>query len=92
MMARTDSLVIGVVVATYPEGQSIDVLIGEDGSRLSNIQVMVPSGSSNTGAVDLPNIGAALGEARWDITGPVERYVRAVLVKRGAINAHDFVR
>jgi hypothetical protein len=79
MMARTDSLAIGVVVATYPEGQSIDVLIGEDGSRLSNIQVMVPSGSSNTGAVDLPDIGAALGEARWDVTGPVERYVRAVL-------------
>lgn len=79
MMPRSDSLVIGVVVATYPEGQSIDVLIGEDGSRLSNIQVMAPGGSSNTGRVDLPAIGAALGEARWDITGPVERYVRAVL-------------
>jgi hypothetical protein len=79
MIPHADSIAIGVVVATHPEGQSIDVVIIEDGSRISNVQVMVPSGSSNTGAVDLPVIGAPQGDAQWDLTQPVERYVRAVL-------------
>ena len=79
MFAITDSIAIGVVVATYPEGQSIDVLLPEDGSRLSNIQVMVPTGSSDTGMLDLPDVGAAADDTRWNITLPVERTLRAVL-------------
>jgi hypothetical protein len=79
MFALADSITIGVVVATYPEGQSIDVLLPEDGSRLSNIQVMVPAGSSDTGLLDLPDVGAAADDTRWNITLPVERTLRAVL-------------
>ncbi|HEX7642025.1 MAG TPA: hypothetical protein VF472_07400 [Burkholderiaceae bacterium] len=79
MFGLADSIAIGIVVATYPEGQSIDVLLPEDGSRLSNIQVMVPAGSSDTGLLDLPDIGAASDDSRWNITLPVERSLRAVL-------------
>lgn len=70
---------LGIVVASYPQGQSVDVLLASDGSRLSNVQVMVPTGSSDSGTVDLPDIGAPVGEDRWIITGPVDRYVRAVI-------------
>ena len=79
MLALADSIAIGVVVATYPEGQSIDVLLPEDGSRLSNIQVMVPTGSSDTGMLDLPDVGAAADDTRWNMTLPIERTLRAVL-------------
>jgi hypothetical protein len=79
MFALADSIAIGVVVATYPEGQSIDVLLPEDGSRLSNVQVMVQTGSSDTGMLDLPDVGAAADDTRWNITLPVERTLRAVL-------------
>jgi len=73
-----NSIEIGFVVATYPEGNSIDVLL-EDGSRLSNVQVMVPTGSDSTGIVDLPDIGLGLGESRWDFTSSPERHMRAII-------------
>jgi hypothetical protein len=73
------SLHLGAVVATYPKGNSVDVLLNKDGTRLPNVQVMSYSASSNTGMMDLPDIGAAAGDARWDITGPVTRYIRAII-------------
>lgn len=72
-------LMLGVVVATYPAGQSVDVLLTDDGSRLSNVQVLVPTGSSDTGEVDLPDIGLPADDTRWDIKLAAERYVRAVV-------------
>ena len=71
---------LGIVVATYPEGNSIDVLMINDGSRLSNVQVASWTASSNTGAVDLPDIGAAVGPARWDPTQPVTRFVQGIIM------------
>lgn len=73
-----DSLLIGYVVATYPEGFSIDVRL-EDGSRLSNVQVTVPAGSSDTGIADLADIGMPADESRWELKGNPARYMRAVL-------------
>ena len=71
---------LGIVVATYPEGSSIDVVMIRDGSRLSNVQVATSSASTNTGIADLADIGAPSGDARWDITQPVERLVRGIIM------------
>lgn len=78
-----DTLKLGVVVASYPAGNSVDVLLSDDGSRFFNVQVMVPTGSSSTGVIDLPDIGLPLDESRWSFTAPAERYVRAVLAFMG---------
>lgn len=73
-----DNLSLGVVVATYPEGNSVDVLL-DDGSRLSNVQVMVPSGSSDTGTFDLPHVAGSGDNRRWDFTKERTRPVRALV-------------
>lgn len=83
---------LGVVVATYPEGSSVDVLVIDDGTRLSNVQVASWTASSNTGAVDLPDISAAAGQSRWDITQPVDRFVQAIIMfVRGAPICTGFI-
>ncbi len=63
-----NGLRIGIVVATYPEGNSIDVLLPETGQRVSNVQVMTPTGSADTGTVDLPDIGRPDDDTRWTVT------------------------
>lgn len=73
------SLTYGYVVATYPAGASVDVLLNKDGSRLSNVQVAAWSASSNTGEFDLPDIGGATDDTRWNLLLPVTRYVRAII-------------
>lgn len=78
-MIGAGAISVGFVVAVYPEGQSIDVLMSEDGSRLSNVQVMVPSGSSSTGLVDLPDPGLPSDNSRWNFNTQPERYLRAVI-------------
>lgn len=72
------NLDIGTVVASYPEGQSVDVLM-LDGTRLANVQVMVPTGSDSSGVVDLPDIGGPVDDSRWLVSAPLERHVRAVI-------------
>jgi hypothetical protein len=79
MFHYSDSLAIGQVVAVYPEGQSIDVLLSDDGTRLSNVQVMVPTGSSSTGYVDLPDPGLPLDDSRWAFASNPERTIRAII-------------
>lgn len=69
---------IGVVVATYPEGNSVDVLM-DDGGRLSNVQVMVPTGSSDTGILDLPHVEGVGDMSRWNFDKNRNRYLRAVI-------------
>lgn len=78
MLNFSDSIGLGFVTAVYPKGQSIDVLM-DDGSRLSNVQVMVPTGSTNTGAVDLPDPGLPSDNTRWDFNSQPQRYLRAVI-------------
>lgn len=70
----------GVVVASYPEGNSVDVLMDDDGSRLSNVQVMVPTGSSSTGVIDLPDVGGPTDDTRWDPTAQRTRLVIAMVM------------
>lgn len=71
-------LEVGQVVASYSHGMSVDVLM-EKGGRLSNVQVMVGSGSDCTGAVDLPDVGGPADESRWLHSAKFARYVRAVI-------------
>jgi phage baseplate assembly protein gpV len=72
-------LTLGVVVAVHPEGNSIDVVDSETGGWLGNVQVMSPVGSSNTGHMDLPDIGLPVGISQWDLTQAPGRYVQALL-------------
>jgi hypothetical protein len=57
---------IGVVVATHPEDHSVDLVMTDDGARLTGVQVMTPNGSNRSGSVDLPHI-TPNGD-KWDIT------------------------
>jgi hypothetical protein len=72
---------LGIVVAVYPEGNSIDVLMPKRGDRLANVQCAAHTGSSNTGIMDLPEIGLPVDDTRWNIQlqGQAERYVRAII-------------
>lgn len=84
---------IGVVVAAYPEGNSVDVLL-LDGSRLSNVQVLSPSASSNTGMVDLPDVGGPppSDDARWNPQAQRDRYVKAIVVMHDGVPVvHGFL-
>jgi phage baseplate assembly protein gpV len=78
-MNTYDSIEIGLVVATYPAGNSVDVLLDRDGSRLSNVQVAVPMGSDICGVLDLPDIGGPADDSRWNITASRTRYIRAIV-------------
>jgi hypothetical protein len=77
-MIPAASLELGIVVAVYPQGQSIDVLLPDSGSRLTNVQVM-GSGSDNTGTVDLPDPGLPADDTRWNITNNAPRNIIAVI-------------
>lgn len=77
-MISNEGLALGVVVASYPEGNSVDVIL-KDGSRLFNVQVSVWTGSSNTGVIDLPDIGLPADETRWNLALAPDRYVRAIV-------------
>lgn len=79
MQTVPNGIAVGIVVAVYPEGQSVDVLMSDDGTRLSNVQVMVPSGSSDTGQVDLPDPGLPLDDTRWNFNTNPARMIRAVV-------------
>lgn len=73
------SFEIGIVVAVYPEGNSVDVLIPDSGSRLSNVQVMSGTGSENTGILDLPDPGLPADDTRWNVQLNPQRYIRAIV-------------
>jgi hypothetical protein len=73
------SLQLGIVVAVYPAGQSVDVLLPDSGSQLTNVQVMLPSGSDSTGTVDLPDPGLPADDTRWNITNNAARNILAVI-------------
>jgi len=72
---------LGIVVAVYPEGNSIDVLLPKTGDRLTNVQCAAHTGSSDTGIMDLPEIGLPVDDTRWTlpIIQQAARYVRAIV-------------
>jgi hypothetical protein len=56
----------GIVVAVHPEDHSVDLVMADDGSRLTGVQVLTPNGSTRSGTVDLPAIPERAN--KWDIT------------------------
>lgn len=70
---------IGTVVASYPQGHSVDVLLDHDGRRLANVQVLTSSASGSTGVIDLPDIGGPSDDTRWSPTVERGRYVKAIV-------------
>lgn len=72
------SFEVGIVVGTYPSGNSIDVLM-EDGSRLANVQILSRTGTDGTGEVDLPDVGGPADDTRWLFTTSLDRIMRAVI-------------
>jgi hypothetical protein len=74
-------LKLGIVVAVYPEGNSIDVLMPKSGDRLANVQCAAHTGSSDTGIMDLPEIGLPVDDTRWTmvVVASAPRYVRAII-------------
>lgn len=70
---------LGIVVAVYPQGNAIDVLLPDSGSRLTNVQVCISSGSDSTGTVDLPDPGLPSDDTRWNLPGDPKRNIIAVI-------------
>jgi hypothetical protein len=72
---------LGIVVAVYPEGNSIDVLMPKTGDQLANVQCAAFTGSSNSGVMDLPEIGLPVDDTRWNlqIANNATRFVRAII-------------
>lgn len=77
-MSKYDSCELGLVVATYQKGNSVDVLL-DDGSRLSNVQCLVQSGSDSSGHIDLVSVGGPVDDTRWDPLAKRDRYMRAII-------------
>jgi len=55
-----------IVVATHPEDHSCDLVMCDDGSRLTGVPIMAQSASARSGSVDLPEVKKT-GD-KWDIT------------------------
>jgi phage baseplate assembly protein gpV len=81
MALRFTGTKLGIVVAVYPEGNSIDVLMPKTGDKLTNVQCASHTGSSNTGVMDLPEIGLPVDDTRWNlqIVNNANRFVRAII-------------
>lgn len=58
----------GIVVATHPEDHSVDLVMADNGARLTGVQVMTPNGSTRTGTVDMPAVPEK--KDKWDVTKP----------------------
>lgn len=56
----------GIVVATHPEDYSVDLVMVDNGERVSGVQVMASNASGRTGSVDLPAVPER--KNKWDVT------------------------
>lgn len=56
----------GIVVDTHPEDHSVDLVMCDDGSRLSGVPVLAQSASARSGGVDMPEVPKKAD--KWDIT------------------------
>lgn len=58
----------GVVVATHPEDHSVDLVMTDDYSRLSGVQVLTSNGNGSYGRNDLYAPEEKSGDAKWDLS------------------------
>lgn len=69
---------LGVVVATHPEDHSVDLVMTDDGKRLSGVQVAGGAGASTrTGSIDLPHVPEK--KNKWDITEQTDQEMIALV-------------
>lgn len=59
-------LVLGYVVDTHPEHNSLDIVLFKDGRQLANVPMAGISMSGESGAIDLPPIERKDGKTNWD--------------------------
>jgi|GEM_PF-1013991 len=71
------TLRIGRVTAVHHEDHSVDLVMVDDGSRLTGVQVLAIGASSNTGLVSLPEPTATAD--KWDLTQRTDRDAAAVV-------------
>lgn len=76
----------GIVVETHPEDNSVDLVMVDDGKRLTGVQVKTLNGSARTGTVDLPVIPPK--KNKWDITEQTDQDLIAIV---GYIGRQPFV-
>ena len=67
------------MVAIHPEDHSCDVRMLADGTRLTGVQIMSSSASTNTGLNDLAVPGAPPGGDKWDVSQKTGRDVIAIV-------------
>jgi phage baseplate assembly protein gpV len=78
------------VVKTYPSGYAIDVVMYDDGSHLSNVQVLSPTASTSSGFNDLPAPEVTGGD--WSLqNGKTRDMIAVVAFIRGAPVALGFM-
>jgi phage baseplate assembly protein gpV len=71
------SLRKGIVVEVHPEDHSVDLVMADDGSRLTGVQVQTSNGSTRTGTVDLPEIPKR--KDKWDVSTPTGQDMHALV-------------
>ncbi|WP_288075268.1 hypothetical protein [Pseudomonas sp.] len=71
----------GVVVATHPEDHSVDLVMVDNGERLTGVQVVTPNGSARTGTVDMPSVPER--KDKWDITQNTGQDMKAMVAYVG---------
>lgn len=69
----------GRVVAIHPEDHSCDLVLLTDGTRLSGVQIMSSSASTNTGLNDLVVPATAPGGDRWSASQRTGRDIIAIV-------------
>lgn len=76
----------GIVVACHPEDNSVDLVMCDDGARLSGVPVMAHSASARSGSVDMPEMPNTSGDAKWDITKRHGQDMEALVATMGRGN------
>lgn len=67
----------GIVVATHPEDYSVDLLMVDNGERVTGVQVMSKSASGRTGSVDLPDVPER--KNKWDVSEDTGQDMHAIV-------------
>lgn len=75
-----------IVVMCHPEDHSVDLVMCDDGARLSGVPVLSPNASARSGGVDMPEMPEKTGEAKWDITERHGQDMEAMVAMMGAGN------
>ena len=79
------SLRLAKVIAARPEGHAVDIVFLDDGSRVSSVRVLSPSGSTNSGVADLPSPTPPRSGRVGDITPTKDRDMYAVVAFLGEL-------